>query len=162
MTAQDWIERLGLLPHPEGGYFRETYRSSLELPEGALPEYNGKRCASTAIYFLVTSDAPSRLHRLATDEVWHHYAGDPLELVVIHPEGRLEKILLGSMLEAGCLPQAVVPAGTWFGGRVMGEYALCGCTMAPGFDFADFELGEREVLIHAYPQHSIEIKALTR
>lgn len=162
MKATDWIKRLGLLPHPEGGYFRETYRSPLVLPTEALPDHGGDRSSCTAIYFLVTANAPSRLHRLATDEVWHHYAGDPLELVVIHPDGRLEYILLGSVDVQGCLPQAVVPAGTWFGGRVMGEYALCGCTMAPGFDFADFELGTRAALLEAYPRHSQEIIALTR
>lgn len=162
MDADYWIDRLSLLPHPEGGYFRETYRSPLSLDGDGLPGLQGSRSASTAIYFLVTDYAPSRLHRLATDEVWHHYAGDPLELTQIHPDGRLETILLGNSPHASGLPQLVVPAGVWFGGRVLGAFALCGCTMAPGFDFADFELGDRDGLLTTFPQHEAVILSLTR
>jgi uncharacterized protein len=160
--AAYWIAQLGLQPHPEGGYFRETYRSPLTIP--APDGYAGSRSASTAIYFLVTAAEPSHLHRLATDEIWHHYAGDSLELVIIHSNGNLETKILGKDIANGCALQVVVPAGTWFGGRIVagGRYVLCGCTMAPGFDFEDFELGERHELLSQYPEHREEILALTR
>jgi uncharacterized protein len=162
--AAYWVDRLGLIPHPEGGYFKETYRSGMNLPSEALAgDYVGDRSASTAIYFLVTWDNPSHLHRLGTDEVWHHYAGDALELVAIHADGRLERRMLGKDLDKGEMPQLVVEAGAWFGGRILrqGGYALCGCTMAPGFAFADFELGKREALTIAFPQHAEIIAILT-
>jgi uncharacterized protein len=171
--AKYWIDRLGLEPHPEGGWFKETYRSDLELPQEGLGDgYAGSRSASTAIYFLVTWDRPSHLHRLGTDEVWHHYAGDALELVMLaggsgaeadDQDGHVERRLLGKDMDRGEELQMVVPAGVWFGGRVLreGGYALCGCTMAPGFAFADFELGEREALLEAYPGCAEEIVALT-
>lgn len=163
--AAYWITKLGLQPHPEGGYFRESFRSARVIPASALGgSHLGDRAASTAIYFLVTAEQPSHFHRLATEEVWHHYAGSPLELVFIHPDGKLSIQMLGKDLAAGGLPQCVAPAGTWFAGRVHapGGYALCGCTLAPGFDFADFELAQRKDLLAAYPQHAREIIALTR
>jgi predicted cupin superfamily sugar epimerase len=164
LDAEYWIAELGLEAHPEGGYFKETFRSAQTLPESALGKLSGDRSASTAIYFLVTAGHPSHFHRLATDEVWHHYAGDPLELVFIHPDGALESKWLGKDIAGGCLPQVLAPAGSWFGGRVhaQGGYALCGCTMAPGFDFADFELAERNALAAAHPQHAAIVTALTR
>ncbi len=161
-NAEYWIDRLGLVAHPEGGYFKETFRSPEILQEDSLgQDYIGSRNASTAIYFLVTAEKPSHFHRLATDEIWHHYAGDALELIFIHPNGDLESKWLGKSDAKGCMPQLIAPAGSWFAGRVASGFALCGCTMAPGFDFADFELAGRQMLLEAYPAHAEMIDALT-
>ncbi len=156
--AQFWIAQLGLEFHPEGGYFKESYRSGLSLQLSV-----GARAAGTAIYFLVTADRPSRFHRLQTDEIWHYYQGDALEICCISPEGQLEIKVLGADILAGESLQLLVPAGTWFGARVRaGEtYTLCGCTMAPGFDFADFELATRQSLLQTFPEHALLIQALT-
>ncbi len=170
MDAQSIVAKLALLPHPEGGFFRETYRAPLSLPQAALTaQHLGDRSASTAIYFLVPRGSFSALHRIASDEVWHFYAGAPLEVVAIHADGTEERTVLGSDLAAGEVPQHVVRAGAWFGSRVLetadpvrGEWALVGCTVAPGFDFADFELAEREVLARDFPQHRALIETLTR
>lgn len=156
LTASDWVERLGLLPHPEGGFYRETYRSPLDLPAGAVGiGGGGTRSAGTAIYFLVTEQAPSRFHRLRADEIWHHYDGGVLEIVCIGADGSLATRLLGRPVDGQAEPQCCVPAGTWFAARMRpGQaYALCGCTMAPGFDFEDFELGETASLLAQFPQH---------
>jgi len=158
-----WIEALGLKPHPEGGFYRETYRAELTLQN--LPEgFKGPRSASTGIYFLLRNNDFSALHRIPSDEMWHFYAGNPLVVHVLHPAGQREDVLLGSNPRAGEVPQAVVPAGCWFGSRLRsGEgFALVGCTVAPGFDFADFEMAGRDDLIHAFPQHRALIEQLTR
>ena len=156
--AHFWIAHLGLEFHPEGGYFKESYRSSMGLQLAV-----GERAASTAIYFLVTADRPSRFHKLLTDEVWHYYQGDALEICCITPDGRLDILLLGADILAGESLQLLVPAGTWFGARLRagGAYTLCGCTMAPGFDFADFELATRQDLLQRYPQHANIVHELT-
>jgi predicted cupin superfamily sugar epimerase len=134
--ARALIAALDLAPHPEGGFYRETFRAPTLV---ATPR--GPRAASTAIYYLLPAGAASARHRVASDEAWHHYEGDPLELTVEHPDGRREVILLGPDVAAGQRPQAVVPAGAWQAARPVGaRHALCGCTVAPGFDFADFEL----------------------
>jgi uncharacterized protein len=160
--ARFWIAHLDLQYHPEGGYFKESFRSGHVLAD-LEPGYAGSRVASTAIYFLVTADRPSRFHRLQTDEIWHFYAGDTLEICCIHPDGRAEALHLGMQVQAGDTLQALVPAGTWFGARVAagGAYTLCGCTMAPGFEFDDFELADRAALQAAYPAHAALIAALT-
>jgi predicted cupin superfamily sugar epimerase len=152
------IELLDLRPHPEGGYFRETWRSPLAL--GGLP--HGSRSASTAIYFLLPAGAFSALHRVASDEVWHHYAGDPVELHVI--EGNVHRTwLLGSDLARGQQPQRVVPAGAWQAAVPIGaRWALCGCTVAPGFDFSDFEMPSREEALGLLPDHAELVTRLTR
>jgi uncharacterized protein len=164
-TAKYWIERLKLEAHPEGGYFRQTYRSDLVIAREALPAgFAGARAASTAIYFLLEGKNFSAFHRLRSDEVWHFYVGSPLVVDVIAPSGARSAILLGSDLEAGQVPQAVVPAGCWFASHV-GEwksFAVVGCTVAPGFDFADFEMGKRAELVAKYPQHREVIERLTR
>ena len=155
--ASYWIDRLGLQAHPEGGYFRETYRSADRLDAGALGgRYDGPRPASTAIYFLLTSEAYSALHRLKSDELWHYHAGAPLTVHVIDREGGYRSHRVGLDLDAGQRPQAVVPAGCWFGASVdePGGYALVGCTVAPGFDFADFELADRDRLTRQFPEHA--------
>lgn len=152
LPAEYWIERLGLKPHPEGGYYAETYRAAQTLPNG--------RPVATAIYFLLEHGNFSALHRLSSDEMWHFYTGDPLMVHLIEPMGAYRVLRLGP----GQSFQGVVPAGCWFGATVEtpGGYALVGCTVAPGFDFADFELAEREALTRLYPQHRALIERLTR
>ncbi len=162
--AQHWIDRLNLQPHPEGGFFRETYRAALSLPQSALPGHTGARAASTAIYFLLAGDQFSAFHRIRSDELWHFYAGSGLIVHVIQPGGGYRQLLLGSNGNQGEQFQAVVPAGCWFGSslRQPETYALVGCTVAPGFDFADFEMAKREALAAQYPQHRSIIARLTR
>jgi predicted cupin superfamily sugar epimerase len=163
--AEDWIEKLRLEPHPEGGYFRQTYRSSVTIAREALPAgFAGARAASTAIYFLLEGKNFSAFHRLNSDEMWHFYEGDPLIVHVIEPDGKYFSILLGRDLDAGQVLQAVVPAGCWFASHVAdwNSFVLVGCTVAPGFDFADFEMGKREELVRAYPQHRELIERLAR
>ncbi len=142
------IRALDLTPHPEGGYFRETHRS---------PE-------STAIYFLLPAGEFSAFHYLTTsDEMWHHYAGDPLELHMISPDGEHRVEVLGPAIERGERPQALVPAGTLQAAVVRGErWALCGCTVTPAFEFADFEMPARDALVARFPQHRETIERLTR
>jgi len=163
-AAQQWIDRLSLQPHPEGGWYRQTYRAPLMLPHSALPGFTGDRAASTAIYFLLESDQFSAFHRLRSDEVWHFYAGSGLVVHVIAPSGDYQQLLLGGDSGSGEQFQAVVPAGCWFGSslRKRNSYALVGCTVAPGFDFADFEMAKRDELATFYPQHRNIIQRLTR
>ncbi len=149
-TAEQLIEGLRLRPHPEGGYLREAYKSPVTIPESALPpECAGARAAGTAIYFLLREGDKSRLHRLRFDEVWHFYLGGPLCLVIISPEGSAGHFMLGQDLNAGQELQRVVPAGCWFGAYPLPDsaYSLVGCTVAPGFAYEDFRLGNREELV---------------
>jgi uncharacterized protein len=160
MNAADLVRQLKLAPHPEGGWFRETYRAGESLT--ALPRrFTGARSISTAIYFLLEAGQCSRLHRIQSDEVWHFYAGDPLIVAEIDSGGRLKTTHLGAT--EGAVFQHVVPAGAWFGATLAegGHFALVGCTVAPGFDFADFELAERARLIDEYPAHQDWIRRLT-
>jgi hypothetical protein len=128
--AEEVVRLLGLLPHPEGGFYRETFRA---------PSSDGGRGASTAIYYLLRQGEVSAWHRVDADEVWHHYAGAPLELALSAGKGR-EAVRLGPDLAAGERPQAVVPAGVWQSARSLGEWTLVGCTVAPAFEFAGFEM----------------------
>jgi uncharacterized protein len=162
-AASDWIARLHLQPHPEGGYFRQTYKSNVILPSGTLP-HEGPRSVSTAIYFLLEGTNFSAFHRLRSDEMWHFYMGAPLAVHVISPEGKYTKLVLGHDPEASQCLQAVVPAGSWFASHVndWSSFALVGCTVAPGFEFADFEMAKRESLGRLYPQHRELIARLTR
>jgi predicted cupin superfamily sugar epimerase len=162
-AAQQWIERLNLEPHPEGGWYRQTYRAPLMLPQLALPGHGGDRAASTAIYFLLEGDQFSAFHRLRSDEVWHFYAGSGLVVHVIDSNGAYSEILLGSDPAAGEHFQGVVPAGCWFGSslRQPDTYALVGCTVAPGFDFTDFQMAQRNELAAHYPLHRNIIERLT-
>ena len=163
--AAYWIEKLGLEAHPEGGYYRQTYRADLILAKESLPDgFTGMRAVSTAIYFLLQGEEFSAFHRLRSDEVWHFYVGSALVVHVIEEDGRYSEILLGSDPEAGEVLQAVVKAGCWFGSRVRDGrgFALVGCTVAPGFDFEDFEMAKREELVREYPQHWGVIEELTR
>ncbi len=165
--AAFWIERLDLRPHPEGGYYRETYRAHETVAAPALPErFAGARAFSTAVYFLLTSDAFSAFHRIRSDELWHFYAGAAVTLAILDADGAgtLGTESLGRDPLRGESPQVVVPAGAWFAAEVAagGGFALVGCTVAPGFDYADFELGDRADLLARYPQHRGAIERLTR
>jgi predicted cupin superfamily sugar epimerase len=159
-TAEHYIETLQLLPHPEGGYYKEIYRADLVIPKTALTyQHLGDRSAMTSIYYLLQHGDFSALHRIASDELWHHYDGGPLTVYEITTDGDLVQ----HVLQRGN-PFAVIKAGSWFGCRVEtpGSYTLCGCTVAPGFDFADFEMGTRSGLLHEYPEHEAIITGLTR
>jgi predicted cupin superfamily sugar epimerase len=157
--ATQLVKRLGLAPHPEGGFYRETWRSPLVL--GDLPRV--PRAASTAIYFLLPGGTFSALHRVASDEAWHHYDGDPLDLHLIDDHGAHSVVPLGRDLARGERPQHVVSAGTWQAAVPRGErYALVGCTVAPGFDFADFEMPPRADLVARFPEYSEIVARLTR
>jgi predicted cupin superfamily sugar epimerase len=163
--AQYWINHLGLSPHPEGGYYRATYKADLTIVRDALPSsYHGDRSASTAIYFLLDGRDFSAFHRIASDEVWHFYTGSSLVVYVIDPAGDYSELHLGCGTEEGEVFQAVVKAGCWFASRVKDAagFALVGCTVAPGFDFADFELAVRSEIVAAYPQHGKLLEELTR
>ena len=163
--AAYWIEKLKLESHPEGGYFRQTYRSDLILSRAALTkQFTGDRAASTAIYFLLAGEDFSAFHRLGSDELWHFYIGSTLVVYVIDADGEYSEIVLGSDPDAGEALQAVVKAGCWFASRVQdrNSFALVGCTVSPGFDFEDFELAKRAELVRLYPQHQDVIERLTR
>ena len=163
--ATYWRATLGLEPHPDGGYYRETYRSNAWLPQGSLPEgFSGPRQASTAIYFLLDGRGFNHMHRLKSDEMWHFYTGSSLTIHIILEDGANSQIRLGPETEAGQAFQRVVPAGCWFGATVDDpeSFSLVGCTVAPGFDFEDFEMGNRGHLLARYPQHAAIIQRLTR
>ena len=163
-AATDLIAALGLQPHPEGGFYRETYRAGEVIPNAGLPaRFHGPRSHATAIYYLLRAGDRSKLHRIKSDEVWHFYEGDALTIIAISPNGQLIETTLGRDFLAGQVPQHVVPAGYWFGCLPARNtaFTLAGCTVAPGFDFADFELADRTTLLAAFPQHKIWIERLT-
>jgi uncharacterized protein len=163
-TADDLIRQLHLQPHPkEGGFFRETYRCAESLPGEALPpRYGAPRSQSTAIYYLLTPTTYSALHRLKSDEVFHFYGGGLVQMLQLYPDGAGEIVTLGSLTDGG-QPQVVVPRGVWQGSVMgpSGDYALLGCTVAPGFDYADYEEGRRDELVAQYPQFANMIRRLT-
>jgi uncharacterized protein len=156
INADYWIKKLGLKPHPEGGYFKETYRSSEVILKHALPaRFNGDRVFSTCIYFLLNKKDFSTFHVIQQDEVWHFYEGSSLTIHIIDQKGEYNAVKLGRNIESGESFQAVVEAGCWFAAAVNNteSYALVGCTVAPGFDFADFEMADRKRLVGLYPDH---------
>ena len=158
--VEDLVRRFALAPHPEGGFFRETFRSTARF---ALPDYPSERAASTAIYFLLAAGTFSAFHRVRSDEAWHHYDGAPLELQMIDDEGHVSVVLLGRDFEAGQVPQAVVPRDVWQAARPVGDrHAFVGCTVAPGFDFADFEMPPREALVRRFPTLAPLVERFTR
>jgi predicted cupin superfamily sugar epimerase len=164
ITAQQLIQEFSLQPHPEGGYYRQTYRSQELISHEALPlRFAGARAYSTAIYYLLPRDSKSNLHKIASDEIWHFYLGDPLEIVELSPTGELRSTVLGQDVRMGQKLQHVVPAGIWFGARPVSgsEYSFVGCTVAPGFDFADFEMADRSALLALHPQLRSTIELLT-
>lgn len=165
MTISDLIAHYQLQPHPEGGWYAQSYRSKETIPASALPErFGGDRVFSTAIYFLLEQGNFSAFHRIKSDECWHFYQGDPLEVFIIGQDGRLTIITLGQDSSRGQLFQYVVPANCWFASRPAAESRFCfvGCTVAPGFDFADFELADANDLSSVYPQHQEIIRELCR
>ena len=165
ITVEELITLLSLTPHPEGGYYRETYRSAETIPDNVLPDrYKGDRSYGTAIYFLLNPDTFSALHRLKTDEVFHFYLGDPVEMLQLLPSGSGRVIKIGNEIKSGMHLQVAVSRGMWQGSRLIrgGEYALLGTTVAPGFKFVDFEIGQRDKLLQSYPRFRDLIVALTR
>jgi predicted cupin superfamily sugar epimerase len=163
--AERWIETLQLSRHPEGGWFREVYRAEETIPHQSLPSrFTGDRHYSTAIYFLLNETDFSALHRIKQDELWHFYAGTSLTIHMIDPAGDYSTVTLGKDVQAGEDLLAVVKAGWLFGATVDDPsfYALVGCTVAPGFDFADFEMPSRAQLLEQFPQHGHIIEKLTR
>ncbi len=158
------IEALGLQRHPERGWYAETYRAPLRLPAAGLP-HGAARAASTAIYFMLdASERATHLHRLRSDELFHLYEGGPLAVLLLAPDGTSRIETLGLDLAGGQRPQLVIPAGTWFGTELAPgvDHCLWGCTVAPGFDFADFELAEGPELAALYPEHAAVIARMSR
>jgi predicted cupin superfamily sugar epimerase len=167
-TASQIIEALGLQPHPiEGGFFRETYRSAGAIPSSALPtecRTGSGRSFGTAIYYLLTRDTFSEMHRLPTEEVFHLYLGGPVRMLQLFPDGEGREVIIGSDVLAGQQPHVIVSPGVWQGSRLEpgAEFVLLGATMAPGFDYADYEQGRRGELMGQYPQYAAIIRELTR
>ena len=166
LSAERIKELLRLEPHPrEGGWYRQTWASAEKIPQGALPKrYSSERAAGTAIYYLLTPTTFSEMHRLASDEVFHFYLGDPVEMLQLKPDGQGGIVRLGGDIEGGMTPQLLVPRGVWQGSRLIagGEVALLGCTVSPGFDYADYEQGTRARLTADYPTFAEMIRELTR
>jgi hypothetical protein len=165
LRKEELIEKLQLEKHPEGGYFKETYRSEILLPKSVLPsEFTSSRNASTCIYFMLTSDEFSAFHKVNQDEAWHFYLGETITLHMISPEGEYSQVSIGNDFGQNETPQFVVPAQHWFAAEIKTEdsFALVGCTVAPGFDFDDFELAEQQELQQIFPQHKEIIEKLTR
>lgn len=166
LTADEIKQLLNLRPLPlEGGYYAETYRSRDAIPETALPSgYKGQRAFSTAIYFLLTSNSFSAMHKLPTDEVFHFYLGDPVQMLQIAPDGTGRILVMGQDLTCNHLLQVVVPANHWQGTSLLrgGAWALLGTTMAPGFEFEDYQHGDRSLLVTQFPQLAELIISLTR
>lgn len=164
MTKAEIISKLKLEKHPEGGYFKETYRSALTAESALLPSYfEGSRQFSTCIYFMLTSDSFSAFHRVQQDEIWHFYTGQTILLHMISENGDYSKVKIGNRLDQGEIPQFVVPAKIWFAAEIIASegFALVGCTVSPGFDFKDFELANRKDLMKKFPEHKAIISKLT-
>ena len=148
-----------LQPHPEGGFYKRSYCSTgVILDSNQNDKFKGQRYFSTAIYYLLPHGARSKLHRIASDEMWHFYMGGPMTIIEISPLGTVKHTILGSNIKQGHKLQHVVPAGTWFGSlpNEGTAYSFVGCTVSPGFDFADFEMGDKQVLLAQFP-HCKEI-----
>jgi len=165
MTVDILVKELDLLPHPEGGYYKETYRSEGKITQACLSsDFKGDRNMATGIYFLIEKGNFSALHKIKSDETWHFYYGDALEVIEINEQGLLTITCIGNNILNGEIFQHTVKANTWFGSRVSnnGNFSLVGCTVYPGFDFNDFELATRHELIQLFPQHKNLISELTR
>ena len=167
MTADELKKLLHLEPHPrEGGWFRQTWKSAETIPQSALPahRYNGPRAAGTAIYYLLEPGNFSEMHKLASDEVFHFYLGDPVEMLQLWPDGSGRRVVLGQNIADGQLLQTVVPQGVWQGTRLIGpgQLALLGCTVSPGFDYADYASASRDDLTRSWPDWKEMIAGLTR
>ena len=165
MDVQYYIKHLQLEPHPEGGYFKETYRAKEGIAKAALPgRFGGDRSFSTAIYYLLQQGDFSGFHRIQSDECWHFYAGQTLLIHVIENNGNYFCIKLGNDVRAGETFQFVVPSTAWFASEPapQSSFVLAGCTVAPGFDFGDFEMADRQSLLSSFPQHKQIIERLCR
>ena len=163
-TAQSYIKSLHLLAHPEGGFYKETHRTVQTIAQASLPnEFGGDRSLSTAIYFLLDQEQTSAFHRIKSDELWFFHDGSPLTIHVISEDGCYSAHTLGLYISAGQQPQITVPAGAFFGAEVNNkeQFTLCSCTVAPGFDFADFEMPSAENLYARFPQHKAIIECLS-
>jgi uncharacterized protein len=156
MQLDYWVSKLGLTPHPEGGYYKETYKSEEYISDKELSvNYEGTRMLYTSIYFLLTSDDVSHFHRLKSDELWYYHGGSSLSIHVIDETGKYQEIKLGMNLDGGEVPQVLVKKNSIFGSSVTEEdsFSLVGCMVSPGFEFQDFELFTQEELLRKYPQH---------
>jgi len=167
MTAEDVKKLLGLQPHPrEGGWYVRTYEAAEMVDANAFDHdrYSGARRTGTAIYYLLEPDTFSEMHRLKSDELFHFYAGDAVEMLQLVEKGKGQIVVIGNDLLQGQRPQVVVERGVWQGSRLVqgGRWALLGCTVSPGFEFEDYDAGEREDLCEAWPEFVEEITALTR
>jgi predicted cupin superfamily sugar epimerase len=166
MTSNsNWIEKLNLIPHPEGGYYRETYRADLSLAGSVLgPGFQGSRAVSTAIYYLLKAGQVSKFHRIRSDELWHFYDGVPLIIHGLDERKGYFNFRLGC--REGTFPQVVIPAGVWFAAEIEpgcagDDFALVGCTVAPGFDFQDFEMAEPRRLADQFPDQADMIRRIS-
>lgn len=163
--ADTWIKELGLLPHPEGGFYKEIYRSSESIPDKGLPSrFHGNRDMATSIYFLLKEGDLSAFHKLLSDEIWHYYAGGPCAIHIITENGKLVHKYLGPDYRNNQHFQVVVLHDCWFAANPLpgSSFTLAGCTMAPGFSFEDFLLGDPEELIRQYPAHKTIIRKFSR
>ncbi len=163
-NARYWTDNLSLTPHPEGGFFREVYRSNEEIPQSSLPSrFSGPRSFATSIYFLLEKGDFSAFHRIKSDETWHFYRGGALDLHILH-NGKYELVVIGANIAAGNHLQYTVPAGAWFASEpsIDSWYSLLGCTVSPGFDFSDFEMAKRDTLLKEYLSHGDLIRRLAR
>lgn len=165
MNANYWIHKLDLLKHPEGGYYKEIYRSDEVIAKDVLPDrYTAERNVSTSIYFLLAKEQVSRFHKLKSDEIWHFYYGTSLTIHMIDEKGKYAEQKLGRNLDEGEVLQFVIPKHTWFAAEVNNKssFSLIGCTVAPGFDFADFELAKREEMVKKFPALKKIIERFTK
>ena len=160
-----WIDYLKLEPHPEGGYYRETYKSTDVIKKEHLPpRYTGDRHASDSIYYLLSENDFSCFHRIQSDELWHFYDGTTVLIHVVDQQGEYSVLRLGKDIEKGEEPRRVVPHGCWFAAELEDKttFALTGCTVSPGFDFSEFEMAKRDALLKEWPQHEEVIKRLAK
>lgn len=163
-SSKELVNKLDLQPHPEGGYFKEVYRSEEEMKSEDLPErYKSPRCFGTSIYYMLEGERFSSFHKLKSDEIWHFYLGSPIILHLINKEGKYSKVIVGQNVDEDEHLQFTIPHGTWFAAEVKDKssFSLVGCTVSPGFDFADFEMGERNNLIEMFPKFKDIIEKLT-
>ena len=165
MNVQELIDFYQLQPHPEGGFYRQSYRSTIVVDQAALPvQFKGNRLISTAIYFLLPAGSFAAFHRIKSEELWHFYAGVSVHIHVIHPDGQYELLKLGPNFQEGQSYQLKVPAGVWFAAEPSSSigFSFVGCTVSPGFDFADFEMGSSDQLIGEYPDLTDIVSRLCR
>lgn len=164
MNVDQIVSELDMQPHPEGGFFKETFRSTGTIGGTTNGDFPNGRHYATAIYYLLVSGDKSVFHRIKSDETWHHYYGGTLEIVELHADGKIHRIRLGKNILEGELLQYTVPAGVWFGARPIQEdtFVLAGCTVAPGFDFKDFEMADRQSLLSEFPDMQMVIEEYTK